>query len=194
MGVLATEGNFADALAGTPLAVYRDGPILLTAPAGLHPDTAAELQRVLPPGATVYLLGGEVALSAQVEADVAALGYTAQRLAGATRFETAAAIADEVGGDVIDSVLIADGTQFQPGLVAGALAPQPRYGGLLLLAAGSQPHPATDAFLASAAPPDGVVTVGDTAALAYPAARHVAAVADPASCRPWPRGTTTPRA
>ncbi len=180
VGVLATEGNFADALAGTPLAVYRNGPILLTAPAGLHPDTAAELQRVLPPGATVYLLGGEAALSSQVEADVAALGYTAQRLAGATRFETAAAIADEVGGDVIDSVLIADGTQFQPGLVAGALAPQPRYGGLLLLSAGSQPHPATDAFLAAAAPPDGVVTVGDTAALAYPAARHVADVADPA--------------
>ena len=50
--------GFADALAGGPLAVDRDGPLLITNPDQLFDAVAAEIDRVLPDGATVYLLGG----------------------------------------------------------------------------------------------------------------------------------------
>ena len=61
VAVLATEGNFADALAGTPLAVVANGPLLLTPAGQLAPDTATELDRVVPPQSLVYLLGGQAA-------------------------------------------------------------------------------------------------------------------------------------
>lgn len=54
--VLATADAFADSLAGA--ALTADGPLLLSAAASLTPATAAELDRVLPTGATVYVLGG----------------------------------------------------------------------------------------------------------------------------------------
>ena len=92
--VLARADRFADALAGGPLAGAA-GPLLLTPSDRLADEVAAELDRVLPPGGTVYVLGGEVALGEEV---VAALGDTWQveRLAGETRLATAAAIAEEV--------------------------------------------------------------------------------------------------
>ena len=80
--VLARSDGYADAVAGTPLAAAVDGPVLLTPGEELHPDTAAELTRVLPAGATVYLLGGTGALGAEVEEQVRALGLTVRRLAG----------------------------------------------------------------------------------------------------------------
>ncbi len=55
--VLASNAAFPDALAGTPLAVAVGGPLLLSPPADLDPVVAAEISRVLPAGATVYLLG-----------------------------------------------------------------------------------------------------------------------------------------
>ena len=90
VAVLATEGNFADALAGTPLAVAATGSVLLTATDQLNTDTADELTRLLPGGATVYLLGGQAALSDTIEQAVTDLGFTPQRLAGASRYDTAA--------------------------------------------------------------------------------------------------------
>jgi putative cell wall-binding protein len=51
---------------------------------------------VLPPGRTVYLLGGEAAISAGVAQQVAAAGYSVVRLAGPSRVETALRVADEV--------------------------------------------------------------------------------------------------
>src|SRR5579884_1700253 len=60
--VLARSDDFADALAGTPLAVAKNAPLLLTPPTTLDARVSAELQRVVPAGGTVYLLGGTVAL------------------------------------------------------------------------------------------------------------------------------------
>lgn len=44
----------------------------------------------------VYLLGGEAALSAAIQAQVRDLGYDAVRLAGPSRVETLVAVAREV--------------------------------------------------------------------------------------------------
>lgn len=92
--VVTRDDRFPDALAGAPLTA--DGPLLLTPTGGLSGEVAAELQRVLSPGATVYLLGGPTALSGKVDRAIRGLGLTPERLSGATRVDTALAVADEV--------------------------------------------------------------------------------------------------
>ncbi len=92
--VLSRNDTFPDSLAGASLT--SEGPLLLTDPTGLSSTAAAELQRALTKGATVYLLGGEQALSPAVAEAVATAGYRPVRLAGASRVETALAVADEV--------------------------------------------------------------------------------------------------
>lgn len=91
---LARADLYPDALAGAPLARAHDAPILLTASDELEDVVADELDRL---GATqVFLLGGEEALTPAVELAVEAGGADTTRIAGPTRFETAARIADRV--------------------------------------------------------------------------------------------------
>lgn len=92
--VLARADVFADAMAGGPLAGTA-GPVLLTGRDRLDTRVRAELERVLPAGATVYLLGGQGALGPAVATDLAGR-WRVVRLAGGGREETAAAIADAV--------------------------------------------------------------------------------------------------
>lgn len=96
--VLASAERFPDALAGT--ALTGTGPMLLTPSGSLDDAVAAELQRVVPAGGTVFLLGGEAALSGAVESAVTALGFTPRRLAGPTRVHTAVEVARVVTGSV----------------------------------------------------------------------------------------------
>jgi putative cell wall-binding protein len=92
--VIARADVYADALAGGPLAVHLDAPLLLSDSTGLPAETAAEIERL---GAEpAVLLGGPVALSEQVEADLVALGVDVERVSGPNRFATAAAIAEEL--------------------------------------------------------------------------------------------------
>lgn len=67
--VLARSDFFSDALAGGPLAAAVGGPLLITpgAPisADIDPRVLAEIQRVLPIGGTVYVLGGDLAIQQQ---------------------------------------------------------------------------------------------------------------------------------
>ncbi|MGX7669249.1 cell wall-binding repeat-containing protein [Plantactinospora sp. DSM 117369] len=119
--VLSRSDLFADALGGAALAAARQGPLLLTAPTALNPDTQAEIQRILAPGKTVYLLGSPGALSTTVEEQVEALGYQVKRLAGTDRFTTSIAIANEID-PTPDLVLAATGMNFPDALAAGAAA------------------------------------------------------------------------
>lgn len=91
--VLARGDDFADALAGVPLAHHLDAPLLLTAPSELPTVTADALQRLLAPGATIHVLGGATAVSADVEERLRSDGWDVERHAGETRYGTAAAIA-----------------------------------------------------------------------------------------------------
>lgn len=94
--VIARSDDFADALAGSSLA-FGLGPLLFTRSTGaLAGVTALELQRVLDPGSTVYLLGGTAALPSTLEAELTDLGYEPVRVAGPTRQETAVAVAEEL--------------------------------------------------------------------------------------------------
>lgn len=135
--VLASAFSAPDALAGGPLAEYANAPMLLTAAAELDARVTAEIERVLEPGGTVYVLGGTAALAPQVETDLQSAGFDAERVAGPSRFDTAISIADEVdallGGH--GTVLVADGMSFTDALVAGAVAP--RVIGVVVLTNGS---------------------------------------------------------
>jgi uncharacterized protein YkwD/putative cell wall-binding protein len=92
--MLTRDDIFVDALSGTPLA--GDGPILFTPSGSLSDAVRAELQRALPKGGTVYLLGGENSLTPAIVDAVRAAGLTPVRLSGPSRVSTATAIASEV--------------------------------------------------------------------------------------------------
>ncbi|HEX2027012.1 MAG TPA: cell wall-binding repeat-containing protein [Nitriliruptorales bacterium] len=92
--ILSRDDVFADSLAGT--ALTGRGPLLLTDSGALPSATREELRRALPDGATVFLLGGRHAIDDRVADALAGDGLRVQRLAGATRVETALAVASEV--------------------------------------------------------------------------------------------------
>lgn len=127
--VLATGFNYPDALAGAAVAAARDAPMLLVTTDRL-PDPVR--QTIIDRDASrVVLLGGEAVLSPQLAAEVRRLPGepTVDRIAGSTRFATAAAAAQAAGGFADGDVAVASGFGFADALAAGSLA------------AGSQPTP-----------------------------------------------------
>lgn len=123
--VIARGDNFADAVAGGPLAYMLDGPLLLTPPTKLNDSTKAELLRLKPKKAII--LGGTGAVDTNTENAIKALGITVERFAGVNRFETSVKAADRFvktaksyGFDV-DSALIANGNSFADPLSASGV-------------------------------------------------------------------------
>lgn len=169
--VLARADVFADALAGTPLAIDRDAPMLITHSDALAEPVADEIERALGEDRTktVYLLGGPAALSAGVAEGVGELGYDVERLSGGTRVETAVAVAEAL--DAAESVLLTTGTAFPDALAAGPAAAT--VDGAVLLTAGEESAAATDAHL-EAHPQAQRFAVGGPAAQAHPDAEAIA--------------------
>jgi putative cell wall-binding protein len=121
---LARGDQFADGLAGAPLAAQENGPILLTQTDELPAEVLAEIQRVLPKGGTVWLLGGTSAISQAVEDGVKAAGFEIKRLAGADRYETAVRVAEQL--EHLTQVFLASGTSFPDALAASSIAARDR--------------------------------------------------------------------
>ncbi len=92
--VLACGMNYADALAGVPLANALNAPILLTEKDTLPKETLEEIKRIK--AKNVFLLGGEGAISAGVEKALLDKSLKVERIAGSTRFETATKIAEKM--------------------------------------------------------------------------------------------------
>ncbi|MCY4517064.1 MAG: cell wall-binding repeat-containing protein [Acidimicrobiaceae bacterium] len=94
--LLATGEHFADALAAGPLAYQGEHPILLTRSAEL-PDAVAKF---LTDSRTEHavILGGNAAVSAEVENEVTGLGIAVERWRGSDRFGTAVDIAEALLG------------------------------------------------------------------------------------------------
>jgi hypothetical protein len=95
--VLARDDEFADALVGGPLAVAQHGPLLLSPHGALPGATRDELQRVLAPAGTVYVMGGPAALSPTIDDEIVKMGFQVTRVAGANRFATAVRVANLLG-------------------------------------------------------------------------------------------------
>lgn len=92
--VLAYGLNYADALAGVSLAKAMNAPILLTNLKTLPAETLAEIKRLK--AKNVIILGGTGAVGAEVETALIKEGFKTERIAGATRFETATKIAEKM--------------------------------------------------------------------------------------------------
>jgi hypothetical protein len=163
--VLVRADQVADAMTAGPLAASVGGPLLLSDSRALTASVRAEIQRVLPAGATVYLIGGASALSPAVQSALVALGYRTQRIAGADRYATAVAIADQLGhsGAVFEVAAddLADAASAVPAAIQ-AHAP-------ILLTDGTSQAAVTTAYL-NADHPGQRFAVGGAAAAADPGA------------------------
>ncbi|WP_010676960.1 cell wall-binding repeat-containing protein [Bacillus timonensis] len=118
--VLARSDEFADALAGGPLAYQLDAPILLTRSTRLDSGVVAEMNRL---GATkVVILGGKGAISLEVEKELKTYGLRVQRIGGLNRYDTSVKIAEMMvaNGANTKEAVIAYGRNFPDAL---AIAP-----------------------------------------------------------------------
>jgi len=165
---LARADDFADALAGGPLAAAKHAPLLLTSSGSLDAVTSAEIQRVLPKGGTVYLLGGASALSNAVPTAITALGDVPQRIAGTDRYGTAVAIAGAMGNP--STVFEASGVNFPDALSAVPAAVANH--GAILLTDGTAPATVTTTYLTAHATTR--YAIGGPAAYADPSAIGIA--------------------
>ena len=121
--VLACGMNYADALAGVPLANALGAPILLTNKDNLPQETLDEIKRIK--AKNVFLLGGEGAISADVEKALLDKSLKVERIAGSTRFETATKIAEKmqtVSGKASSEVFFVYAFDFADALSASTAA------------------------------------------------------------------------
>lgn len=120
--VLVSGQDYPDALSAAGLSGALGAPVLLTNPDRLDPRTTEELGRL---GAqTVYVVGGPSAIGPEVVAALEEAGHTVERVAGATRYDTAFAVATlavELGADP-SRVLVASGERFADALSLSSLA------------------------------------------------------------------------
>ena len=127
LAVVASGLNFPDALASNYLAGRIHGPVLLTDPANLSPETLSALKTIKATG--VDVVGGTAAVSDNVVNQLKADGYTVNRIFGSDRYATAQAI-DEVfppsfvgdlGGNGATAI-VATGLNFPDALAAGGMS------------------------------------------------------------------------
>ena len=126
--VIATGGNWPDALGGSALAGALDGPILLTDPAALPACVLTEIRRL---GAQkAIILGGTAAVSTAVEnalkTELGSAAGIVTRIAGTERYDTANKVAvrvkSELGGAYDGHAFVATGGNFPDALAAAPLA------------------------------------------------------------------------
>ena len=165
--VLARSDVAADALSGAPLAGLLDAPLLLTPTADVPATVLAEIDRL---GAgTVHLLGGTAAISDTAQATLTDAGLDVERYDGATRFDTAAAIAGVVlQGGTGGTVFVVEGYDTDPrrawpdAVSVGAYA---TFLGAPILSVATDVLPAQTEGAIAALAPDELVLVGGTAAI-----------------------------
>ncbi len=137
---VANAYNPADALAGAALAAQADGVLLLTNQDSLPWETATEIDRVLESywwnnsDTYVYVLGGPVAVSNDVVDEIADLRHVlnVERISGADRYATAAAVGDATGDieSFNSTAFIVNGSAWADAL---AVAPVAAYNGSVVL-------------------------------------------------------------
>lgn len=179
--LLSRNDAFPDALAGAPLA--GDDACILYTPGGagmtLDTDTRAEIDRALPDGGRVNILGGTNAVSQEVEDELEAAGYEIVRFAGSSRVETSVQIAIEVmrRNPSTTQALLATGNNFPDSVLGGAFGGA--VGQPIVLTVGETLHPVTAQFLSDEPITDtvalgGSAVVPDAAVAAAPGGRRLA--------------------
>lgn len=126
---VATGLDFPDALAAGPAAALLGGPVLLVWPDSVPAAVATELARLQP--ARIVVLGSVGAVSDGVLEALKAFAPEVVRVAGATRYETAAATSATAFAPGVPVAFIATGQNFPDALVGAAAGA--RLGGPVLL-------------------------------------------------------------
>lgn len=117
--VIAAGDNekFADALAGSYLAVVNKAPILLYTASGMSDLNVQFIQENLSENGTIYLLGGVNSIPDTAMENLT--GYEVKRIAGSSRYSTNLAILEETGvGN--KEILVATGKSFADSLSISA--------------------------------------------------------------------------
>lgn len=121
--IVASSIGFADAMSATGLAGTLDCPILITDSKKTTPAVLEEIERL---GAKdVYLVGGTVALSKQVENDIVATGVNVGRIWGPDAWDTSVACNTKIvehGGNPESHAIIATSKNFQDALSISSFA------------------------------------------------------------------------
>lgn len=120
--IIATAFDYPDALSSSALAGALQGPLLLVQRDSLPAAVSAEISRL---GAKkAYIVGGTGAVSTVVENALKAKGLTVERVAGASRYGTAVAVAKGVRSitGTTETVFVATGANFPDALAASSLA------------------------------------------------------------------------
>ncbi|HET9878002.1 MAG TPA: cell wall-binding repeat-containing protein [Candidatus Limnocylindria bacterium] len=117
---VATGAGFADGLAAGPAAAKLGGPVLFTAATWLPGSTLTEITRLKP--GRIIVVGGTGVISEGVRAQLAGLAPGgAQRVAGADRYATAAALSAAFF-PAAATAYVATGLSFPDALAGGAAA------------------------------------------------------------------------
>ncbi|MDN9634836.1 cell wall-binding repeat-containing protein [Clostridioides difficile] len=122
--VLVNDNSIADALSATPFAKAKDAPILLTQSNKLDSRTKAELKRL---GVkNVYLIGGSIALSSDIEKQLNAENINFERISGNSRYDTSLKLAEKLDREKsISKIVVVNGEKGLADAVSvGAIAAQ----------------------------------------------------------------------
>ncbi len=122
---LARGDDFPDALAASYLAGHGTVPVLLSTRTSVPQATLDALSSL--GVSTVRLLGGIAALGPEVEVQLRSRGLTVDRISGADRYETAAAVARVPGAGAVGqdagrkAVVLSSGLTYPDALAAGGI-------------------------------------------------------------------------
>lgn len=116
--IIASGENYPDALAAAPLAKKYDAPILLTNKDSLNDATKQCLEDLKVK--QCLIVGGNGAVSSDVENAINSLGIQTTRLAGSDRYDTAIQIANQL--DNVNSIAVVTGNSYGDALSIGSEA------------------------------------------------------------------------
>ncbi|WP_404335203.1 cell wall-binding repeat-containing protein [Planococcus rifietoensis] len=116
--VIATGGDFPDALSAAPLAAYQNAPLLLTKTDSLPQAVKDELKRLKV--TEVTLIGGQGAISPMVEMELKDLKIKTTRISGKNRYETSVNIAKQMKTST--QAVVATGSTFADALSIAPVA------------------------------------------------------------------------
>lgn len=117
--VIANGLDFADALSISSISGIKGMPIYITKKDAIDNKTLSEIQNIAP--SKIYIVGGNSAISSDVENTLKGITSDITRLGGADRYETSIAIAKHFDLDT-DTVAIANGLAFPDALSGSVLA------------------------------------------------------------------------
>ncbi len=168
---IATGSNYPDALAATPVAVYKKAPLLLVSKYSIDSAVRAELSRLRP--SRIVVVGGTAAVSSSVLNALKSYAPSVTRVYGSNREYTARAISRSVFNSSNTNIVSAAYMYNWPdALAAGPIAAH-RPGPLLLV--GSTWIPTATRYELDRLSPEEIVIMGGTGVISLGVESQLAA-------------------